>query len=177
MMSNENLIKRGSIFYCMLPNRKGTVQRKTRPVMIIQNDVGNLHSPSTIVAPITSVEKKSYIPTHVYIGTRFGLRCGSTLLAEQITTVDKRMLCGFIGMATDEFMKQVDKALATSVGLDMVANKNEFEACLCSNCLDSFIQTHNYTIYRVNKTQAEKDTCTYCQQRKGFAYKIIHNDK
>ncbi len=176
-MNNDKLIKRGSIFYCVLPKRKGTVQRKTRPVMIIQNDVGNLHSPSTIVAPITSVEKKLYIPTHVYIGTRFGLHCGSTLLAEQITTVDKRMLCGFIGMATDDFMKQVDKALAISVGLDVITNKKEFEACLCSKCLNNFIQTHNYTIYRVNKTQLEKDTCTYCQQRTGFDYKIIHNDE
>ena len=162
-MENQNLIKRGSIFYYDLGATDGSVQSGTRPVMIVQNDKGNFYSPTLIVVPITSVPKKFYMPTHVFIGTQFGLTEDSMLLAEQLTTISKDSLREFIGVATKDFMRQVDRALAISIGLTR----------LCPTCLNNFFETHNYIIRRIDKFQTEKDTCTYCQQRLGYDYRII----
>ena len=172
-MENQNLIKRGSIFYYDLGTASGSVQSGTRPIMIVQNDTGNFYSPTLIVVPITSVPKKFYMPTHVYIGKQFGLTEDSMLLAEQLTTISKESLQGFVGIATRDFMKQVDRALAISIGLTRKSRKKTFEACLCPTCLSNFFETHNYIIHRIDKFQTEKDVCTYCQQRLGYDYRII----
>lgn len=172
-MENQNLIKRGSIFYYDLGATDGSVQSGTRPVMIVQNDKGNFYSPTLIVVPITSVPKKFYMPTHVYIGKQFGLTEESMLLAEQLTTISKDSLREFIGVATKDFMRQVDRALAISIGLTRKSRRKTFEACLCPTCLNNFFETHNYIIRRIDKFQTEKDTCTYCQQHRGYDYRII----
>ena len=171
-MDNKNLIKRGSLFYCGLPKKKGSIQRKKRPVMIVQNDVGNIYSPTVIVAPITSVLKKQNIPTHIPIGSEFGLLNDSILLIEQLTTVDKKCIYDFIGVASKEFMRQVDKAIAVSVGITETFNLSEFTACLCPNCLQYFFSSHNYEILRTDKFQKEKSLCTYCRQEEGYNYII-----
>lgn len=109
-MENQNLINRGSIFYYDLGATDGSVQSGTRPVMIVQNDKGNFYSPTLIVVPITSVPKKIYMPTHVFIGTQFGLTEDSMLLAEQLTIISKDSLREFVGVATRDFMRQVGRA-------------------------------------------------------------------
>ena len=172
-MEKQNFIKRGSIFYYDLGVTVGSVQNGVRPVMIVQNDIGNSYSPTIIVAPITSAPKKHYIPTHVYIGKQFGLTEDSMLLAEQLTTISKNSLRDFIGMATNDFMCQVDRALAISIGLTRKGNKKSFETCLCPACLDIFFQTHNYDICRTDKFQRKKEVCAYCQQRLGYDYKLV----
>lgn len=174
-MENQNLIKRGSIFYYDLGATDGSVQSGTRPVMIVQNDKGNFYSPTLIVVPITSVPKKFYMPTHVFIGTQFGLTEDSMLLAEQLTTISKDSLREFVGVATKDFMRQVDHALAKC--LTRKSRKKTFEACLCPTFLNNFFETHNYIIRRIDKFQTEKDTCTYCQQRLGYDYRIIDRKK
>ena len=110
-------IHRGDIYYMNFGNQPGSTVHGIRPAMVIQNDVGNRHSPTLIVAAITSEIKKTRQPTHVLIGSQFGLPQESMLLLEQLATIDKVMLQQYIGTADAEFMKTVDRALSISVGV------------------------------------------------------------
>ena len=110
-------IHRGDIYYMNFGNQPGSTVHGIRPAMVIQTDVGNRHSPTLIVAAITSEIKKTRQPTHVLIGSQFGLPQESMLLLEQLATIDKVMLQQYIGTADAEFMKTVDRALSISVGV------------------------------------------------------------
>ena len=115
-------VKRGDIYYCDLPQTKGksSIQSGKRPVIIIQNDIGNKYSPTTIVAPLTTVSKRSHLPTHVTINpcdvrgieTHFEQ---STILCEQIITIDKRSLIQKVCWTDLRKNCKVNKALATSI--------------------------------------------------------------
>jgi mRNA interferase MazF len=112
------IVKRGDIFYADLSPVVGSEQGGVRPVIIIQNDVGNKYSPTVIVAAITSQINKAKLPTHVEISSEeYGLNKDSVVLLEQIRTLDKRRLKEKIGHMTDEDMSKVDEALLISVGL------------------------------------------------------------
>ena len=112
------VIKRGDIFYADLRPVVGSEQGGVRPVLIIQNDVGNRHSPTVIAAAITSQTGKARLPTHISLSA---LSCGlpkdSTILLEQIRTLDKRRLREHMGKLDDAVMKKVDNAIAVSFGL------------------------------------------------------------
>jgi mRNA interferase MazF len=111
-------VKRGDIFYADLSPVVGSEQGGIRPVIIIQNDVGNKYSPTVIVSAITSQINKAKLPTHVEISSEaYGLNKDSVVLLEQIRTLDKRRLKEKIGHMTDIDMKKVDNALLVSVGL------------------------------------------------------------
>jgi mRNA interferase MazF len=111
-------VKRGDIFYADLSPVVGSEQGGIRPVIIIQNDVGNKYSPTVIVAAITSQINKAKLPTHVEISSEeYGLNKDSVVLLEQIRTLDKKRLKEKIGHMTDNDMKKVDEALSISVGL------------------------------------------------------------
>jgi mRNA interferase MazF len=110
--------KRGDIFYADLSPVVGSEQGGIRPVIIIQNDVGNKYSPTVIVAAITSQINKAKLPTHVEISSEeYGLNKDSVVLLEQIRTLDKKRLKEKIGHMTESDMKKVDEALSISVGL------------------------------------------------------------
>ena len=109
-------IKRGEIYYVDLSPTVGSEQDDIRPVLILQNNIGNRFSPTTIVASITSREKKNQLPTHVSIRTE-GLRCESVALLEQIRTIDKTRLGEYIGRLDKETMGKVDHAIIGSFGL------------------------------------------------------------
>lgn len=111
-------IKRGDIFYADLSPVVGSEQGGIRPVLIIQNDVGNKHSPTVICAAITSQMKKAKLPTHVEIESNS--KClvkDSVVLAEQIRTIDKKRLREKICRLDENLMRKVDKALLISVGV------------------------------------------------------------
>lgn len=111
-------IKRGDIFYADLSPVVGSEQGGLRPVLIIQNDVGNRYSPTVIAAAITSRLGKTRMPTHIEVrSSRDGLTKDSVILLEQIRTLDKRRLREKIGRADDETMSRVDGALSVSFGL------------------------------------------------------------
>ncbi|MDT8716107.1 type II toxin-antitoxin system PemK/MazF family toxin [Clostridium sp. 19966] len=113
------IVKRGDIFYADLSPVVGSEQGGIRPVIIIQNDVGNKYSPTIIVAAITSQINKAKLPTHVEISSEeYGLNKDSVVLLEQIRTLDKRRLKEKIGHMKDEDMKLVNEALLISLGLD-----------------------------------------------------------
>lgn len=111
-------VKRGDIFYADLSPVVGSEQGGTRPVLIVQNDMGNRHSPTVIAAAITSQMNKAKLPTHIELtGRNVGLTKDSVVLLEQIRTIDKRRLREHTGHADRSVMEQVDSALAVSFGL------------------------------------------------------------
>ena len=109
-------MKRGDIYYADLSPVIGSEQGGLRPVLIIQNDVGNKYSPTTIVAAITSKKDRVEMPTHVKIKVE-GLSKESLVLLEQIRTIDKCRVKERITVIDSNGMKVIDKALAISVGL------------------------------------------------------------
>ena len=113
------VVKRGDIFYADLSPVIGSEQGGIRPVIIIQNDIGNKYSPTVIVSAITSQINKAKLPTHVEISSvEYGLNRDSVVLLEQIRTLDKKRLKEKIGHMTDVDMKKGDKALLISLNLD-----------------------------------------------------------
>ncbi len=111
-------IKRGDIYYADLNPVIGSEQGGLRPVLIIQNNIGNQYSPTTIVASITSQLSKSKLPTHVELDCEAcGLEKDSVILTEQLRTIDKRRLKQKITSLDEEVMDKVNKALEISLGL------------------------------------------------------------
>ena len=109
-------IKRGELYYADLSPVVGSEQGGVRPVLIVQNDVGNKYSPTVIVAAITSQINKAKIPTHIELSTTYGLTKDSVLLLEQIRTLDKRRLKEKIGILDSKCMENVNQALLISLG-------------------------------------------------------------
>ena len=117
-MASKDSIKRGDIFYADLSPVVGSEQGGMRPVLIVQNDTGNKHSPTVIAAAITSQINKARLPTHIELGARsFGLTKDSVVLLEQIRTIDKKRLRERMGAIDEELMTRVDNAIAVSFGL------------------------------------------------------------
>lgn len=115
----ERMIKRGDIFYAELNPVIGSEQGGTRPVLVISNNTGNRHSPTVIIAPITSrTHTKAKLPTHTEAKDFEKLDKDSIILLEQIRTLDKQRLKQYIGMMPDNVMARVDKALAISISLN-----------------------------------------------------------
>lgn len=112
------MMKRGDVYYADLSPVIGSEQGGTRPVLIIQNNVGNKYSPTVIVVAITSKIDKSKVPTHVSIGKDKGLTENSVALLEQIRTIDKQRLTDKITHLSDDLMKEVDESLKVSLGLN-----------------------------------------------------------
>ena len=117
-MNMDSTVKRGDIFYADLSPVVGSEQGGLRPVLIIQNDVGNRYSPTVIAAAITSQTGKAKLPTHINIaGGSVGLSKDSVILLEQIRTIDKRRLREHMGRLDEQQMSMVDNAIAVSFGL------------------------------------------------------------
>jgi mRNA interferase MazF len=115
---NNVVIKRGDIIYADLSPVVGSEQGGVRPVLVIQNDIGNKYSPTVIVAAITSQINKAKLPTHVEIDAEeYGITKDSVILLEQIRTIDKKRLKEKVGHLSDELMKKVDDSLQVSFGL------------------------------------------------------------
>lgn len=112
------VVKRGDIYYADLSPVIGSEQGGIRPVLILQNDIGNKYSPTVIISAITSQINKAKLPTHVEISSEeYGLNKDSVILLEQIRTIDKRRLKDKIGHINDELMQKVDDSLMVSLGL------------------------------------------------------------
>lgn len=111
MTTNNTTIKQGDIYYADLSGNKFSEQGNIRPVLIIQNNIGNKYSPTTIIVPLTTEIKKANMPTHAVIeknGT--GLQHDSMALCEQVRTIDKRRLKDRVGCASDMTLKKVFSA-------------------------------------------------------------------
>ncbi|EEG79011.1 type II toxin-antitoxin system PemK/MazF family toxin [Dethiobacter alkaliphilus] len=115
---NKVEVKRGYIFFADLSPVVGSEQGGVRPVLVIQNDVGNKYSPTVIVAAITSQIEKAKLPTHVEVQAKdYGLEKDSVILLEQIRTIDKQRLEDKVTELDDRVMQKVNQALKISLGL------------------------------------------------------------
>jgi len=111
-------IKRGDVFFADLSPVRGSEQGGQRPVLIVQNDIGNKYSPTVIVAAITAKIAKAKLPTHVEVeASTVGLIKDSVVLLEQVRTIDKTRLIQKLGHLDSEIMIRVDQALVVSLGL------------------------------------------------------------
>lgn len=109
-------IKRGQIYYATLNDGVGSEQGGTRPVLIIQNDVGNAHSPTTIIAIVTSRKTKANLPTHHWLNVDF-LLMKSMVELEQIRTIDKSRLGEYLGQVSNLEMAEIDRKIKISLGV------------------------------------------------------------
>ncbi len=125
LAEGENLaIKRGDVFFADLSPVVGSEQGGTRPVLVIQNDIGNRFSPTVIVAAITAQIQKAKLPTHVEIDAKkYGFDRNSVILLEQIRTLDKQRLTDKITKLDNEMMDKIDHALEISLGLNDLYGK------------------------------------------------------
>ncbi len=113
-----NSVKRGDIFYADLSPVVGSEQGGMRPVLIVQNDTGNRHSPTVIAAAITSQTGKARLPTHIELTAQnYGLSRDSVILLEQVRTIDKSRLREKMGQLDNVTMDRVNNAIAVSFGL------------------------------------------------------------
>ncbi|GIN73605.1 mRNA interferase [Bacillus sp. J14TS2] len=111
-------VKRGDVYFADLSPVVGSEQGGVRPVLVLQNDIGNRFSPTVIIAAITAQIQKAKLPTHVEIDAeKYGFERDSVLLLEQIRTVDKQRLTDKITHLDEEMMEKVDEALQVSLGL------------------------------------------------------------
>lgn len=185
-------VLRGQVYYAGLDPVIGSEQGGTRPVLVLQNNVGNCFSPTIIIAPITTRVKKLRQPTHIGIPPFFGLPQNSMAMLEQIRTIDKRRLGDYVGCLDNDVMDYVDEALGISVGLKGPANgektqewpahephddvSDEMVLTLCGACLKQFICSPEHIVRRIDRTQT-KEPCMYCHVRDGYDYRIIHKKK
>ena len=112
------MIKRGELYYADLSPVVGSEQGGIRPILIVQNDVGNKYSPTVIAAAITSQKDKTNLPTHIQVNAiGCGLAKDSIVLLEQVRTIDKRRLREHMGRLDEQHMAMVNNAIAVSFGL------------------------------------------------------------
>lgn len=111
------IVRRGEVFYADLGETTGSEQGGIRPVVIIQNNIGNKYSPTVIVASLTSNMNKAKIPTHIKVGRYDNLEKDSIILLEQIRTLDKKKLKEYRCSLKEEDIKKIDKGIITSLGL------------------------------------------------------------
>ena len=110
------MIRRGELYYADLSPVVGSEQGGIRPVLIVQNNIGNRYSPTIIAVAVTSQINKARLPTHIELDTTCGLPKDSVILAEQVRTLDKRRLKDKIGMLDNKAMEKVNNALLVSLG-------------------------------------------------------------
>ena len=165
----EQVMKRGEIYHADLNPVFGSEQGGYRPVLIIQNNRGNQHSPTVIVAAITS-QPKTKLPTHVPINGISGLEKESFVLLEQIRTVDKRRLDDYVGRLNRDQMNRVEKALRTSMEIKKL--DKPVLMCLCPVCAKPFYNSKEHFIIRADWDQTIKETCMFCNVRQGYDYLI-----
>lgn len=163
---------RGDMYYADLGRGIGSEQEGHRPVVIIQNNIGNKHSPTVIVAAISSkVGVKPKLPTHYFVNAENGLELPSIILMEQIRTIDKKRLARYIGRLDQGHIRGMNHALAVSIGL-IEPIPSKLTLCLCGACADTFRGTGAFLLSQVEPAQAEKEVCSYCKQGTGAHYDV-----
>ena len=187
MRENPTQILRGQMYTADLDPVIGSEQGGVRPVLVVQNDVGNRYSPTVIVVPITTQIKKMEQPTHIGIPPYFDLPEQSMAMLEQIRTVDRSRLREYIGNLDDDIMDCIDEALGVSIGLKAKMRRSkprreketpeEMLLCLCPTCASQFYNSPVHVIRRVAPLPRPTESCTYCEVRKGYDYRITHRRK
>lgn len=165
------IAKRGDLYYANLGNGEGTGQAGICTVVCIQNNLGNRHGPTTIIAPVTAAPHR-HLPTHVEIHGINELGSNAVALLERVRTLDKSRLLQYITSLGDAIMDEIDEAIKISLGLKEYVHPDEYEICLCSRCASQYYNMPDKAIRRVDDFQEIMDTCDFCQHRKGYNYKV-----
>ena len=187
-----NSIRRGDIILYNFGTNTGSVQCGTRPAVVLQNDEQNDHSPTTIIAPITSANKKQEMFAHISLGKRFGLSRSSMVLLEQLQTVNQNELGAYIGHISDvNILHRIDRGLKKVLSLKeqgcdistYISSKSRKKKktrkapkydprdimCLCPICRDSY----RHRGYKVISAGGTKDICDLCNYHTGFDYAVV----
>ena len=170
----KKTVRRGDIFYADLNPVVGSEQGDNRPVLIVQNEKGNIYSPTVVIVPITCNLNKKPLPTHTIIPKLCGLAGDSLALVEQIRTIDRSRLGEYIGRIDGKVQKEVDDALAVCVGIDKKAAKKAeiLTLCLCPRCESDFNDSGCILIKR--GWQKNKKLCDFCETRYGLEFGIFN---
>lgn len=171
---NNKIIKKGDIFLYDFGVNKGSVQNSFRPAVVLQTNTINNYSTTFIIAPITTVIKKSSKFFHVYLGQCFGLDMPSMVLVEQITTVSGSELKNYIGTINDwRVLRTLDEALLKIFGLQKKNQEPTSDVrCLCKKHCDEYRMTDKYILKRLNPEQVVKEKCDKCGNL-GYDYMLI----
>ena len=181
-MENKNTnskVQRGEIYLYDFGNNGGSIQNGVRPALVVQCDEGNAASSTTIIAAITSVIKKRFLPTHIIVGNRFGLKVPSMVMLEQLKTVNQSDLIEYIGKIDDEHcMKKLNIGIKKALGLwvDKPLRKPSDIRCLCVKCLEDYKSSPNYIVKRLDPFARVKEKCDKCQNL-GYDYLVIERSK
>lgn len=167
---------RGDIFYYDFGEKGGSVQSGERPVLVVQADEYNRNAPTVIVAAITGVMKKQYLPSHIVLGENFGLSKPSMVLMEQIRTINKDELSNYIGTVDDlGLLKKINIALKKTLGLWRDKKGTEKNVrCLCPKCLNDYIQNPDFIVRRLDHFAKTREQCDKCGNA-GWDYVITPN--
>ncbi len=173
-MQTKN-IERGQIYYYDFGETEGSLQSGRRPVLVIQADSFNQRSTTVVVAAITGVIKKRYLPSHIILGERFGLSKPSMVLLEQIATINKEDLSNYIGCVDDpRVWKKINIAIKKTFGLWTTNfNRQADIRCLCPKCLQVYISEKDYVVKRLDPFAPARDKCDKCN-RLGWDYIILN---
>ena len=165
-------IKRGQIYIADLNPVVGSEQGGVRPFLILQNDIGNLHSPTIIGAAVTSNMVKDRLPTHVFLMPRESLRCKSMALLEQVRTIDKSRLKRYLCTLDPSTMEAVNRALLTSIDI-RPAKHRPVTMYLCPNCILKF-HVSNLYFKRSYPFRREQRTCDLCRRAPGEGFCVYN---
>lgn len=175
MNVNAKTVKRGEIYFYDFGKKEGSIQSGYRPVLVLQATEFNRHATTIIVAAITSVNKKRYLPSHVDLGENFGLTKPSMVLLEQLQSVNKDDLKEYVGMIDDESIwRQINNAVKKAFGFWVYKERTGDIRCLCQKCLSEYFQDSSVIVRRVDPLKREKDHCTKCN---GMGYDYVIYDK
>jgi len=170
---NSRQIMRGDMFYANLNPTVGSEQGDNRPVLVVQNNAGNTHSPTVVVVPITRNLNKKAMPTHVLLPQSSGLDSESLALVEQIRTIDRSRLTGYIGRIGGNEQAEIDSALLVCVGIEKRRSpKGEMMTLtLCHRCENGFRES-GYVLVKKG-WQEHLETCDFCKVRQGLTFGIF----
>lgn len=176
-MENTNInrkVKRGEIYLYDFESDTESIQNGVRPVLVVQCDEGNEASTTTIIAAMTTVIKKRYMPSHIVLGDNFGLIEPSMVMLEQIRTVNQSELTNYIGIVDSEYMqKKINFGLKKALGLWIERSpkrKNNIR-CLCGKCLNDYKSNPDYIVRRLDPFESTKHRCDKCSDS-GYDYII-----
>ncbi len=162
---NTEKVKRGEIYLHDFGSNEGSIQNGVRPVLVVQCDEGNQASTTTIVAALTSVIKKRYLPSHIILGDKFGLKEPSMVMLEQLKTVNQSELVEYIGFVDSEYLlRKVNYGLKKALGL-WVDKPQKYKGdirCLCPACLQAYKDTHSYIVRRLDPLASKREKCDKC---------------
>ena len=174
MATNENQkVKRGEIYLYDFGKNEGSMQNGLRPVLVVQCDEGNQASTTTVIAALTSAIKKRYLPSHIILGDRFGLREPSMVMLEQLKTINQADLVSYIGIDDDDnVFRRINNGLKKALGVWVYKPQHKGEIrCLCGRCLQDYKSNPDYIVKRYDPFAKIKQKCDKCDNS-GFEYVV-----